>query len=503
MIQRAFLHTRVERHRPNFQPALAATFRPVSAYESDKKYALLPFRFMRLDAGRSVMTNVAGQHIVVADDVVRKLVERDMEWDASHLDDFESAHFVSRGSPGVHMELLAAQIRTRQARLPDLASLHIFVLTLRCNHTCAYCQVSRVSEDRIAFDMTAETADRAVDIMLEGPSRHIKVEFQGGESLLNFPLLQRIVRRTKEKAGDREVSFVVATNLTVITDEMLEFFREHRVFISTSLDGPQILHDRNRQKPGHDAYAKTIVGIKRCRETLGQDAVSALMTCSAESLDQPEAIIDEYVAQGFTEIFLREISPYGFAVKSASRIGYETERFIEFYKRGLAHILALNRQGVQFREVYSSILLQRMLTAFSTGYVDLQSPTGAGLATLVYNYDGDVYASDEGRMLAEMHDTTFRLGNVHRDNWKRLHLESPLLQMAYDSMTEGVPGCSDCAFQPWCGSDPVRHHASQGDIVGHKPTSAFCRRNMEIMRHLVTLLEDDPVSAKILRRWVR
>ena len=32
---------------------------------------------------------------------------------------------------------------------------------------------------------------------------------------------------------------------------------------------------------------------------------------------------------------------------------------------------------------------------------------------LVYNYDGDVYASDEGRMLAEMNDDTFKIGNVH------------------------------------------------------------------------------------------
>lgn len=196
------------------------------------------------------------------------------------------------------------------------------------------------------------------------------------------------------------------------------------------------------------------------------------------------------------------MSPYGFALKSATRIGYESERFIEFYKRGLAHILSLNRKGIQFREVYTSILLKRMITPYPTGYVDLQSPMGAGLATLVYNYDGDIYASDEGRMLSEMGDKRFRLGNVQRDNWASLHLESSLLIDATQSMTESSPGCSECAFQPWCGSDPVRHYATQGDIIGHKPTSPFCRRNMEIMRHLVLLMEDDEDTASILRRWV-
>ena len=38
----------------------------------------------------------------------------------------------------------------------------------------------------------------------------------------------------------------------------------------------------------------------------------------------------------------------------------------------------------------------------------------------VYNYDGDVYAADEGRMLAEMGDTSFRLGNVHADSYADL-----------------------------------------------------------------------------------
>jgi hypothetical protein len=45
----------------------------------------------------------------------------------------------------------------------------------------------------------------------------------------------------------------------------------------------------------------------------------------------------------------------------------------------------------------------------------MQSPAGEAWNVLVYNYDGDVYASDESRMLAEMKDWTFRLGNVHTD----------------------------------------------------------------------------------------
>jgi sulfatase maturation enzyme AslB (radical SAM superfamily) len=133
--------------------------------------------------------------------------------------------------------------------------------------------------------------------------------------------------------------------------------------------------------------------------------------------------------------------------------------------------------------------------------VDLQSPSGIGLSVLAYNYNGDVYASDEGRMLAEMGDTTFRLGTV-RDSYEMLFLESSLLPTIFDTILEGLPGCSDCALLPYCGSDPVFHHRTQGDVVGHRPTSSFCRRNMEIMRHLITLLEDDLSAAAVLKSWV-
>ena len=88
------------------------------------------------------------------------------------------------------------------------------------------------------------------------------------------------------------------------------------------------------------------------------------------------------------------------------------QRWLAFYEDGLDHIIDLNRRGIPMVETYTAIVAKKMFTNDDPGYVDLTSPAGIGLGALVYNYDGDVYASDEGRMLAEMSDHTFRLGNV-------------------------------------------------------------------------------------------
>ncbi len=98
---------------------------------------------------------------------------------------------------------------------------------------------------------------------------------------------------------------------------MLPFFRDHRVAISASLDGPQSLHNANRSRPGNDSHQLTLVGIQRAREALGFDKVDALMTATRVSLEYPRAIVDEYVTHGFPSIFLQALSPYGFALKTA------------------------------------------------------------------------------------------------------------------------------------------------------------------------------------------
>ena len=65
---------------------------------------------------------------------------------------------------------------------------------------------------------------------------------------------------------------------------------------------------------------------------LGVDQVSALMTTTEKSLSQPREIIDEYLRLGFNGIFLRSLSPYGFAIKTNRFQSYDTERWLDFYR---------------------------------------------------------------------------------------------------------------------------------------------------------------------------
>ena len=154
-------------------------------------------------------------------------------------------------------------------------------------------------------------------------------------------------------------------------------------------------------------------------------------------------------------------------------------------------------------EIYASIIARKMLTNTDPGYVDLASPAGIGIGALVYNYDGDIYASDEGRMLAEMGDRTFRLGNVHDSSYADVMLSDALLDPLTGSLTLSVPMCSTCAFEPYCGADPVFHHATTGDFTGHKALSAFCQRNMGVFALLLRKIRDDRYFRDLMWRWAQ
>lgn len=464
---------------------------------------LLPLRFERLEPGRVAAANLVGDMLLLSDEELGRLVTLDVQPGDGLYERACEKLLISRAGDKAWMQILAMRLRSRMAYLSAATALHIFVVTLRCEHSCPYCQVSRRSTDAAAFDMSESYAMKALDIALSAPPPVIKLEFQGGEPLLNFTLIRHVVEaaETHAPARGKSVEFVIATNLALLTDDVLAYCRAHRIMLSTSLDGPEDLHNRNRPRPGGNSHELAVTGIVRARQTLGHDRVSALMTTTEASLGRVEDIVDEYLRLDLGGIFLRPLSPYGFAVKTRWFDKYDVARWLEFYERGLRHILRVNRQGRFFREFYASLLLKRLLTDQPTGYVDLRSPAGIGLGALVYNYDGRVFASDEGRMLAEMGDNTFELGHLTDTNYSSLVTSDSLIDLVGRSLTQCSPECSSCAFEPHCGSDPVYHHATQGDPVGIKPLSGFCSRQKGIFKLLLHILQTDDEDATILRSW--
>lgn len=485
----------------------SSKFFPESVFATPKSgYDLLPFRHISLPniPRQILLTSPVGEYMFISEHDFSKLQSHDLTKNSDLYRALRTRQIVCDEEHGPFLNGIAAQHATRKLHVHEDPALHIFVVTLRCDHRCHYCQVTPRHLEEGGWDMNQETALAALDRVFESQAECLTIEFQGGEAAVSFNIVRLVVEAAEDRVRQttQSVRFVLTSTLHLLTDEMLVFCRDHKIELSTSLDGPSCVHNFNRINASTNSYEKTLEAIARARDICGHDSVSALTTITRRSLKYPCEIVDTYKNLGFASISARPLSPFGFAVKSWGKIGYTAEEYLSFYRELLAHLIDVNLQGTFLEETYATLLLTRILTPFPTAYVDLQSPSGAGSNVLVYNYDGGVYVSDEARMLAEMGDGRFRMGSVH-DELDILRNSKAMNIVHSGGTAENNPKCSECAFVPYCGADPIFNVATQGDPMGDHTESEFCRRHTGLFEVIFEYLENrDPEIMRVFLSWI-
>jgi His-Xaa-Ser system radical SAM maturase HxsB len=473
---------------------------------STENYTLLPFQLGRFEGDEYLIVNESGEYHFLPRSDLNLLVEGTLHLSNEHFDDLRSKQFLVTGDVAGVIDMVATRYRTRKRFISDFTALHMLVLTLRCNQDCEYCQVSAESDEAFSFDMSPEVAEKSVETAFLSPCPVIKIEFQGGEPTLNWDALTRAVLKAEElnKTYRKGLEFVVCTNLVGMTQDKLQFLHEHKVCISTSLDGPQDLHDKNRVlRKGGGTYQMFLENLQNTLKTCGRDQVSALMTTTTDNVDHFKEVVDEYVKLGFPGVFFRSLNPYGLAAKNAEQLGYSVEHFTRRYEEALDYIIDLNLKGTPFVEFFASLFLSRILTPFSTGFVDLQSPSGAGISGVIYDYNGDIYPADEARMLARMGDKRFMMGNIFKDSYEAIFGGPVLRELVSKSCVETMPECASCVYRTYCGADPIRNYLETGDLVGRRPGSGFCEKNKAIFGLLFRKLkEHDDNTMDVFWSWV-
>jgi len=356
--------------------------------------------------------------------------------------------------------------------------------------------------------MSRATAARSVDAAFSSPNKKISIEFQGGEALLNWPVLVETVLYAKKinlKKG-KDLALSVVTNLSLMDEAKFRFLVREEVSVCTSLDGPAGLHDANRKWSGGSSHCKAVYWLKRFSAAAAKDGradalPSALMTTTRLSLKDPRGIVDEYRALGLGGIFLRPLSPIGYAGGMWADIGYGPNDFLGFYSSCLDYIMKVNGRGEKFIERNAALLARKILRAEDPNFLDLRSPCGAGIGQLAYNFNGDVYTCDEGRMVAACGDDFFRLGNVRKEKFRELITAPAARVCAMASCLENQPYCARCAFKPFCGVCPVHNYSVQGSPWGNIRNGSWCALQKGMFKAVFSLLEKKK-TREIIEAWL-
>lgn len=145
---------------------------------------------------------------------------------------------------------MSVQAALQQAAViqPNVSRLWLH-LAHSCNLRCRYCFADAGTYSQQNRLMTPSVARDAVDFLLrhcQGPAA--KIVFFGGEPLLNTEVLKETVLYAQRRAQEKgmQMLFNLITNLTLLTEDIAVFCKEHSIDIQVSLDGPRDINDAQR-----------------------------------------------------------------------------------------------------------------------------------------------------------------------------------------------------------------------------------------------------------------
>jgi uncharacterized protein len=265
-------------------------------------------------------------------------------------------------------------------------------LTNQCNLSCQYCY--EFGEDKVATPegkpkfMEFETAKQSVDFLFTeaGSRKQVHITFFGGETLMNFPLLQKIVDYSRQEGARRGVSidYSLTTNATLLRPDIIEYLSENAIGVTVSMDGPKELNDQLRVfANGKGSYDIIVPKVKELLRQHRSRPIAARVTLTNGVRDVIGIFRHLKEEIGFHEV--------GFAPVTTS-----PNRLYAIGEKGLDDVLA---QFEQLAYEYRDYALRGELHGFSNVSDTLSElhqgiskshPCGAGLGLLGVGPSGDI-----------------------------------------------------------------------------------------------------------------
>ena len=458
---------------------------------------ILPFNFERINQNFFI-SNDAGFNSFLSEKDFLSLIDDEAQLDPETLQQLKKKFFIaSEENARLSIASLSSGLAKKITSSLRFAPIYMIVPTLRCDHGCKYCQVSRAPLTSSNHDID-ETLIPKIVKKISLKDAPYKIEVQGGEPLVRFDLVKKIYDECQEQLGTENFEFIVATSLSLLNDAVIDWAKERKnIYFSTSLDGNKMVHDANRLLPNASSYDKVSNSIKRLVEELGGQRVSTVTTATSLLMEYPSSILEQHLLLGLKDMFVRPISPYGFANKSKI---YTIKEYMFFYKKLFYLLIEEFEKGNTIIEHSAKYHYLRIFSATFDSYADLKSPSGLVLNTILFNYDGKVYGSDESRMLqATIEGVDFSAGKIEDFAFNESEYYRRVISESFNLIH---PGCNDCAYQPYCGSEPTHEISVGGEPVGDKSRSSFCEYHKKFFSFLIEEYFTNNRARKMVDSWL-
>jgi uncharacterized protein len=344
-------------------------------------------------------------------------------------------------------------------------------LSARCNMACPYCYWFR---DESVLTAKHRLTEPVVAALLEKLTRHLQhyqltefsIVFHGGEPLLygkqRFATLCAGLRQVAQQTGC-QLKLSVQTNGLLIDQAWCELLQQYQIAIGISLDGTQVLHDKNRIDLNQQGtYQKVLSAINLLRKNHLDFGVLAV--CAPEL--EPDIITEHFINDLHINKFDILQPAYTHDDKPIPSI---STYYVKLFDLWLTRYLA---DGVQIRYLESIVkgLLGKNSGSQSIGY--------GAIATASLNTDGSLEALDSVRIAG----TGFNQSTLNILSNEIQHIEqNPLWQALLQASINLPPSCQSCEFNQVCGGGDIATRYSSAN--GFNNPSVYCADLKHILSH--------------------
>ena len=180
-----------------------------------------------------------------------------------------------------------------------------------CNLACRYCFAGEGEYKGDRSLMSYEVGKKALDFLVanSGSRRNLEVDFFGGEPLMNFEVVKKLVAygRSLEKEKDKHFRFTLTTNGVLLNDDVIELANKEMDNIVLSIDGRKQVHDHMRpSKNGKGSYDLILPKFKKVAEARNQQKYYVRGTFTHFNLDFVEDVL-HLADEGFEQISVEPV----------------------------------------------------------------------------------------------------------------------------------------------------------------------------------------------------
>lgn len=180
-----------------------------------------------------------------------------------------------------------------------------------CNLACRYCFAEEGEYHGRRALMSYEVGKKALDFLIanSGNREHLEVDFFGGEPLMNWDVVKRLVEygRSREAEHHKKFRFTITTNGVLLNDEIMDFCNREMSNVVMSLDGRRDVNDRMRPfRGGSGSYDLTVPKFQRFAKSRGHKNYYVRGTFTRHNLDFAADVI-HYADLGFEQMSMEPV----------------------------------------------------------------------------------------------------------------------------------------------------------------------------------------------------